>query len=69
MRNRCSYAGLVSAYFSVYLAGTKNVSLRSSFCFASAHLPDHLSGMPVCGKYLTSTVGALSCAAVSVQST
>lgn len=25
MRNRCSYAGLVSAYFSVYLAGTKNV--------------------------------------------
>ena len=29
MRNRCSYAGLVSAYFSVYLAGTKNVSTNT----------------------------------------
>ena len=28
MRNRCSYAGLVSAYFSVYLAGTKNVKIQ-----------------------------------------
>ena len=31
MRNRCSYAGLVSAYFSVYLAGTKNVSTIYSY--------------------------------------
>ena len=29
MRNRCGYAGLVSAYFSVYLARTKNVSTNT----------------------------------------
>ena len=33
MRNRCSYAGLVSAYFSVYLAGTKNVSTNTIYSY------------------------------------
>ncbi len=33
MRNRCSYASLISTYFSVYLAGTKNVSTNTIYSY------------------------------------
>ena len=41
MRNRCSYAGLVSAYFSVYLAGTKNVSTNTIYSYRDTFVIFH----------------------------
>ena len=41
MRNRCSYAGLVSAYFSMYLAGTKNVSTNTIYSYRDTFVIFH----------------------------
>ena len=41
MRNRCSYAGLVSAYFSGYLAGTKNVSTNTIYSYRDTFVIFH----------------------------
>lgn len=52
MRNRCSYAGLVSAYFSVYLAGTKNVSTNTIYSYRDTFVIFHGYLEKYCGLKL-----------------